>query len=79
MTQRSHEPPAMAIPGALIWPRHRFLHRLCVVDQALKDESEVFVEAGDHRDIIRLDGATFAHLMGKAWYGTISKADDAAT
>jgi len=51
----------------------------CVVDRTLREQPEVFVEAGDHRDIIRLDGPTFVRLMGKAWYGTISTEDDAAT
>lgn len=48
----------------------------CVVDRSLREQPEVFVEAGDHRDVLRLDGPTFVGLMGDAWYGAIGRPDD---
>ena len=47
-----------------------------VVDSSLKNQPEVFLEAGDHEDIIRLDGVEFARVMEDAWFGDISKIDD---
>ncbi len=37
-----------------------------VMDPALDDLDEVYVEAGDHRHVLRLDGADFVRLMRNA-------------
>jgi len=37
-----------------------------LVDRGLFAQPEVFVEAGDHRTLLRLGGKQFAHLLGDA-------------
>jgi len=44
----------------------------CIVDERLRTLSEVYLEAGDHEEIIRLDGTTFRDLMANARWEPIS-------
>lgn len=44
-----------------------------VVDDALMRQREVWFEAGDHEELIRVDGRHFDELMGSAEHGHISK------
>jgi len=48
-----------------------------VVDSSLRGLPEVWFEAGDHEEIIRLKGAEFERLLSDAWFGTISRDQDA--
>lgn len=44
-----------------------------VVDDALIRQREVWFEAGDHEELIRVDGVQFDALMGAAEHGRISQ------
>jgi Ala-tRNA(Pro) deacylase len=44
-----------------------------VVDDTLRGLPEVWFEAGDHEEVIRLDGETFERLLADAWFGAISR------
>lgn len=43
-----------------------------VCDESLMDRSEVFIEAGDHEQLIHMSGEQFRRLMGRATRGHIS-------
>lgn len=43
-----------------------------VVDQALLERPEIWLEAGDHEDVVHLSGASFRSLMGGATRSNIS-------
>ncbi len=45
----------------------------CVVDDALDDCPDVFFEAGDHSDVIRMSGKDFKSLMAGAKHGHFSR------
>ena len=44
-----------------------------VVDDALRGRDEVFFEAGDHQELIRMDGERFDRLLEAAGHGCISR------
>jgi Ala-tRNA(Pro) deacylase len=44
-----------------------------VWDDSLSKCPEIYFEAGDHTDLVRIDGRDFAFLMGRARHGTISR------
>lgn len=44
-----------------------------VVDDALIRQREIWFEAGDHEELVRVDGAEFDALMGAAEHGRISQ------
>ncbi len=44
-----------------------------VVDEALSDDPEIYFEAGDHRDLVRVDAADFAALIEGARRGRFSR------
>ena len=44
-----------------------------VVDDALIRQREIWFEAGDHEELVRVDGAQFDALMGAAEHGRISR------
>ena len=43
-----------------------------VWDESLENVPEVYVEAGDHEELIRIDGKTFLGLLGSARHGNFS-------
>ena len=43
-----------------------------VWDESLENVPEVYVEAGDHEVLIRIDGKTFLSLLGSARHGNFS-------
>ena len=43
-----------------------------VWDESLENIPEVYVEAGDHEELIRIDGKTFLGLLGSARHGNFS-------
>jgi Ala-tRNA(Pro) deacylase len=43
-----------------------------VWDESLENLPEVYVEAGDHEELIRIDGKTFLGLLGPARHGKFS-------
>ncbi len=43
-----------------------------LMDESLADQPEVFFEGGDHRSLVRVDGADFGALMGEAQRGRFS-------
>lgn len=47
-------------------------HLTTVVDDALLGQEELFLEAGDHEDLIRLTGAQFRTLMNDVPHGRFS-------
>lgn len=58
-------------PGAV--PPISNPYRLAVlVDEDLMDESEVYFEAGDHKDLIHVSGDDFHRLTRGAVYGVFS-------
>ncbi len=44
----------------------------CVVDAALRGEDDVYLEAGDHRNLVRVPGSAFERLLADAPWGEIS-------
>ena len=48
----------------------------CVVDTTLKGKPEVYFEAGDHEEVIRMNGPDFDAVMKDARYGAIAPLDD---
>ena len=42
-----------------------------LMDESLADQSEVFFEGGDHRSLVRVNGADFDTLMGEAQRGLL--------
>lgn len=47
-------------------------HLDTVVDDALLGEPEVFFEAGDHEELVCIDGEQFARLMARTRHGAFS-------
>lgn len=47
-----------------------------VVDDALLRQDEVYLEAGDHEDLIRISGKQFRHLMSDSPHGYFSATRD---
>lgn len=47
-----------------------------VVDLRLDNESPVFIEAGDHEDLIELDNDQFEELFSGCMHGDISQAEE---
>jgi Ala-tRNA(Pro) deacylase len=43
-----------------------------ILDNRLVGLSEVYFEAGDHEDLVRVDGETFVRLLKEAQHGDIS-------
>lgn len=43
-----------------------------IVDDELVDQPEIYFEAGDHEDLIRVDGKEFLALLKEAQYGQLS-------
>lgn len=43
-----------------------------VWDESLENAPEVFIEAGDHEELIRIDGKAFLGLLGSARHGNFS-------
>lgn len=43
-----------------------------VVDDALAEHSDIYIEAGDHEDLIHLDGSEFGNLYATAQHGRFS-------
>jgi Ala-tRNA(Pro) deacylase len=43
-----------------------------VWDDSLENVAEVYIEAGDHEELIRMDGNTFLGLLGLAKHGNFS-------
>jgi len=58
-------------PGA-VPPFGEIYHLDTVIDDVLLTEPEIFFEAGDHEELICVDGEEFARLMGRARHGVIS-------
>lgn len=58
-------------PGA-VPPLGEAYHVETVVEQALVREPDVYLEAGDHTEVIHLDGARFKQLQSGARRGTFS-------
>jgi Ala-tRNA(Pro) deacylase len=50
-------------PAGPAWGMETYL------DECLLDESEVFFEAGDHEELVRIDGGQFAQLLSGAQRG----------
>ena len=48
----------------------------CVVDESLHDQEVIVLEAGDHEDVIELQGEVFAYLMANARWGAICEPED---
>ena len=46
-----------------------------LIDDELLAARDVYFEAGDHEDLVHMDGATFAVLLGRAKHGQISRHD----
>ena len=44
-----------------------------IVDDALNDRPEIYFEAGDHRELIRVSGRDFQRLLPGAFHGSISE------
>ncbi len=47
-------------------------HMQVALDKALTEESDIYFEAGDHREVIHVSGAQFRALQGKATTGYFS-------
>jgi len=45
-----------------------------IVDDAIDEASDVYIEAGDHEHLIHLSRRDFAAIMAAAWHGHISVA-----
>jgi Ala-tRNA(Pro) deacylase len=45
-----------------------------IVDDSLKDQSDVYVEGGDHANLVHLSGASFQKLMKDARHGQFTDA-----
>lgn len=43
-----------------------------IVDDSLVGRKQVFFVAGDHDDLVRVDGDAFVHLLGEAQHGQFS-------
>lgn len=56
-----------AVPGV-----GQAYHLSTVVDDALLQQDELYLEAGDHEDLIRLSGNQFRALMSEAPHGRFS-------
>ncbi len=50
-----------------------------VYDDALRDLHEVYFEAGDHAELVRMRGADFRELLANALHGSFSEGGDART
>jgi Ala-tRNA(Pro) deacylase len=46
-----------------------------IVDDSIDPRRDIYVEAGDHTTLIRMDGEEFARLTAKAWRGHFSTHD----
>ncbi|MEH2626760.1 Ala-tRNA(Pro) deacylase [Bradyrhizobium sp. AZCC 1719] len=46
-----------------------------IVDDSIDPRREIYMEAGDHATLIRMDGEQFARLNAKAWRGHFSTHD----
>ena len=46
-----------------------------IVDNSIDARREIYLEAGDHATLIRMDGDQFARLTAKAWRGHFSTHD----
>ena len=46
-----------------------------IVDDSIDAQREIYMEAGDHATLIRLDGGQFARLTEKAWHGHFTTHD----
>jgi len=46
-----------------------------IVDDSIDAQREIYMEAGDHATLIRLDREQFARLTAKAWHGHFSTHD----
>jgi Ala-tRNA(Pro) deacylase len=46
-----------------------------IVDNSIDPRRDIYVEAGDHTTLIRMDGEEFARLTAKAWRGHFSTHD----
>jgi Ala-tRNA(Pro) deacylase len=46
-----------------------------IVDDSIDTQREIYMEAGDHATLIRLDGEQFARLTAKAWHGHFTTHD----
>jgi Ala-tRNA(Pro) deacylase len=44
-----------------------------VVDESLVDRSEIYFEAGDHQELIRVRGDEYDHMMSQARHGCFSR------
>ncbi len=45
---------------------------MTLMDDSLMERPEIYFEAGDHEELIRVDGDQFAHLMSDAYHGRFS-------
>jgi Ala-tRNA(Pro) deacylase len=46
-----------------------------IVDDSIDPRRDIYMEGGDHRTLIRMDGEEFARLTAKAWHGHFSTHD----
>jgi Ala-tRNA(Pro) deacylase len=46
-----------------------------IVDDSIDPRRDIYMEGGDHRTLIRMDGEEFARLTAKAWRGHFSTHD----
>jgi len=46
-----------------------------IVDDSIKEQPEVYLEAGDHATLVHLSHAQFARFTGEAWHGRFSVHD----
>ena len=46
-----------------------------IIDNSIDPRRDIYVEAGDHATLIRMDGEEFARLTAKAWRGHFSTND----
>jgi Ala-tRNA(Pro) deacylase len=44
-----------------------------IVDESLGEQSEIYFEAGDHKNLVHLSGANFRKLMAEARHGRFSE------
>lgn len=65
-------------PGAIPALGHAF-HMETVVDDQLLEQDPVYIEAGDHEDLVRVKGETFRQLVSQYPHMTFSSPRDAAS